>query len=120
MGHHYMGRVHSTHANNDWLAELFPQRVFMNPIDAKERQITGGDKVKVFNDRGTIILPCRISPKIMPGVVDVPQGAWWQPDENAIDTGGCVNTLTSHRWTPYAFGNAQHTIMVEIEKFMEA
>jgi len=23
--------------------------------------------------------------------------------------------LTSHRWTPLAFGNAQHTIMVEVE-----
>jgi hypothetical protein len=25
-----------------------------------------------------------------------------------------VNTLTSERWTPYAFGNAQHTIMAEV------
>jgi hypothetical protein len=24
--------------------------------------------------------------------------------------------LTSERWTPLAFGNAQHTIMVEVKK----
>ena len=119
MGHHYMGRVHSTHANNDWLSELFPQRVFINPLDAEKRNIRNGEKVKVFNDRGSIVLPCRINPKIMPGLVDIPEGAWWDPDEQGNDVGGCVNTLTSHRWTPYAFGNAQHTIMVEIEKYGE-
>jgi hypothetical protein len=27
-----------------------------------------------------------------------------------------VNVLTSERWTPYAYGNAQHTIMVEVGK----
>lgn len=116
MGHHYMGRVHSTHDNNDWLAEAFPQRVFMNPLDAAERNIKNGDQIKVFNDRGSVLLPCRLTPKIMPGVVDIPQGAWWKPDKDGNDTGGSVNTLTSHKWTPYAFGNAQHTIMVEIEK----
>jgi hypothetical protein len=24
--------------------------------------------------------------------------------------------LTSHRWTPLAYGNAQHTMMVEVER----
>ena len=27
-----------------------------------------------------------------------------------------VNVLTSERWTPLAFGTAQHTIMVQVEK----
>jgi anaerobic dimethyl sulfoxide reductase subunit A len=48
--------------------------------------------------------------------VDIPQGAWWTPDEAGVDRRGCVNVLTSERWTPYAFGNAQHTIMVEVKK----
>ncbi len=119
-GHHYMARVHSTHDNNDWLEEAFPQRIFINPVDAKQRGIKNGDHVKVFNDRGTIIMPCRITPKIMPGVVDIPQGAWWSPDKNEIDRRGAVNVLTSNKWTPYAFGNAQHTIMVEVEKYTKS
>jgi anaerobic dimethyl sulfoxide reductase subunit A len=120
VGHHYMGRVHSTHANVDWLQEAFPQRVFINPIDAEARGIADGDMVKVFNDRGTLMLPSRVTPRIMPGVVDIPQGAWWQPDENGVDRGGSVNTLTSERWTPLAFGNAQHTIMADVERVEEA
>jgi anaerobic dimethyl sulfoxide reductase subunit A len=116
IGHHYMQRVHSTHDNVDWLNEAFPQRIFINPLDASERGIKDGDEVKVWNDRGCMVIPCRLTPKIMPGVVNIPQGAWWDPDENGVDRRGCVNVLTSHRWTPLAFGNAQHNIMVEIRK----
>jgi anaerobic dimethyl sulfoxide reductase subunit A len=117
IGHHTIARVHSTHANNDWLAEAFPQRVFLNPIDAAERGIIDGDLVRVWNDRGELVIPARVTPRILPGVVDIPQGAWWSPDENGVDFGGCINVLTSERWTPYAFGTAQHTIMVQVEKF---
>jgi anaerobic dimethyl sulfoxide reductase subunit A len=116
IGHHTLHRVHSTHDNNDWLEEAFPQRVFINPIDAAARRIKDGDEVKVYNGRGALVLPCRVTPRIMPGVVDIPQGAWYEPDKDGVDHGGNVNVLTSHRWTPFAFGTAQHTIMVEIEK----
>ncbi len=116
IGHHTLHRVHSTHDNNDWLEEAFPQRVFMNPVDAAPRGIKDGDQVKVYNQRGATILPCRLTVRIMPGVIDIPQGAWYEPDETGTDHGGCVNVLTSHRWTPFAFGTAQHTIMVEVEE----
>ena len=116
IGHHYMSRVHSTHDGIDWLEEAFPQRVFINPLDARARGISDGDEVLVYNDRGKICIPCRLTNKIMPGVINIPQGAWWQPDEDGVDRRGNVNVLTSHRWTPLAFGNAQHTIMVEVSK----
>jgi anaerobic dimethyl sulfoxide reductase subunit A len=116
IGHHTLARVHSTHANNDWLQEAFPQRIFINPIDAAARDIHDGDLVRVWNDRGELVIPARVTPRIFPGVVDIPQGAWWKPDANGVDHGGCINVLTSHRWTPLAFGSTQHTIMVEMEK----
>jgi anaerobic dimethyl sulfoxide reductase subunit A len=119
IGHHTLHRVHSTHDNNDWLEEAFPQRVFINPIDAAVRGIQDGDEVKVYNARGALILPCRLTPRIMPGVVDIPQGAWYEPDENGVDRGGCVNMLTSHHWTPFAFSNTQQTIMVEVERTVD-
>jgi anaerobic dimethyl sulfoxide reductase subunit A len=53
---------------------------------------------------------------MMPGVVDIPSGAWWDPDEAGIDRRGSVNVLTSEKLTPFAHGNAQHTIMVQVEK----
>ena len=117
IGHHTLARVHSTHANNDWLGEAFPQRVFINPIDAAERNIRDGDLVRVWNERGELVIPARVTPRILPGVVDIPQGAWWSPNESGVDFGGCINVLTSEKWTPYAFGTAQHTIMVQIALF---
>ena len=119
IGHHYMPRVHSTHDNNDWACEAFPQRVFINEIDAELRGIKSGDFVKIYNDRGAIIMKSRVTNKILPGVIDIPQGAWWEPDEKGIDRRGNVNVLTSEKWTPLAFGNAQHTIMAQVEKAEE-
>jgi len=117
VGPHTLARIHSTLAGVDWLEEAFPQRVFINPIDAAARGIQNSDEVRVFNDRGEMRIICRVTRRIMPGVVAIPQGAWWAPDEKGIDRGGSINVLTSERWTPYAFGNTQHTIMVEIKKF---
>jgi anaerobic dimethyl sulfoxide reductase subunit A len=116
IGHHALSRVHSIHDNVPELAEAFPQRVFMNPGDAAPRGIRDGDPVRVWNGRGELVIPCRITPRIMPGVVAIPQGAWWTPDKNGVDRRGNVNVLSSERWTPFAFGNAQHTIMAQAEK----
>ncbi len=113
---HFIGRVHSTHDNVDWLREAFSQRVFINPVDAKARFIHDDEHVKVHNDRGTLITQCRVTNRIMPGVVAIPQGAWWTPDEKGIDRRGSVNVLTSERWSPMAYGNTQHTIMAQVEK----
>jgi anaerobic dimethyl sulfoxide reductase subunit A len=116
IGHHSMSRVHSTLYGVDWLEEAFPQRIFINPVDALDRGIRDGDRVKVYNNRGALVITCRVTKRILPGVVDIPQGAWWKPDEHGIDQAGSVNVLTSSRWTPLAFGTAQHTVMVQIEK----
>jgi anaerobic dimethyl sulfoxide reductase subunit A len=119
IGHHSLARVHSTHANNDWLQEAFPQRIFINPLDAAVRGIGDGDLVHVWNERGELVIHARLTSRILPGVVDIPQGAWWDPDPDGLDHGGCINVLTSHRWTPLAFSSTQHTIMVEVEKFSQ-
>lgn len=116
IGHHTLHRVHSTHDNVDWLEEAFPQRVFLNPLDARSRGIEDGDEVRVFNARGAVRLRCRVTPRILPGVIDIPQGAWWTPDERGEDRRGNVNVLTSERWTPLAFGTAQHTAMAQVER----
>ena len=114
IGSHTLHRVHSTHDNNDWLEEAFPQRIYMNVLDAQDRHIKDGDWVRVYNDRGEMVLPCRVTVRLMPGVVDIPQGAWWTPDEAGVDRRGSINVLTSERLTPLAHGNAQHTIMVQV------
>ena len=116
IGHHYLATVHSTLDNVDWLREAWPQRLFISTADAEARGIANGDTVKVFNDRGATLVRCRVTRRIMPGVVALPQGSWWSPGADGVDRRGSVNVLSSERWTPLAFGNAQHTIMAQVVK----
>ncbi len=116
IGHHYKGRTHSSYANSPWLQEAHRQEVWMNPTDAAAREIEQGDLVQVHNDRGRIELPAKVTQRIAPGVVSVPQGAWYRPEADGVDRGACVNTLTTWRPSPLAKGNPQHTNLVEIEK----
>ncbi len=115
IGHHYKGRVHSTFANMEWLKEIHPQMLFINPIDAEERDIETGDTVEVWNDRGRVRTEAFVTPRIMPRVVSLPQGAWYK-DENGVDVGGNINTLTNLHPTAYAKGNPQHTNLVQVVK----
>jgi anaerobic dimethyl sulfoxide reductase subunit A len=72
--------------------------------------------VYVFNDRGRIYLPAKVTRRIIPGVLSVPQGAWYKPNAAGVDEGGSVNTLTKYHPSPLAKGNPQHTNLVEVEK----
>lgn len=102
--------------NSAWLAEVEPHELWINPEDAQTRGLTSGDRARVFNRRGQLIIAVRVTPRIMPGVVAMPQGAWYNPDQEGIDRGGCINTLTKYHPTPLAKGNPQHTNLVQVEK----
>lgn len=116
VGHHYKARTHSSYANSTWLKEAHHQEIWINTEDAKARGIENDDVVQVFNDRGRIELPAKVTPRIAPGVCSVPQGAWFDPGSDGIDHGACTNTLTSLHPSPLAKGNPQHTNLVEIVK----
>jgi len=117
-GFHYKARTHSTYGNIDVLQAACRQEVWVNPLDAKTRGIANGDKVKVFNDRGEVRVAAKVTPRIMPGVVAMGQGAWHQANMNGdrVDHGACMNTLTTQRASPLAKGNPQHTNLIQIEK----
>ncbi|HFZ2354458.1 TPA: molybdopterin dinucleotide binding domain-containing protein, partial [Citrobacter freundii] len=115
-GFHTKGHTHSTYASVLMLHEAVPDEIWINPIDANARQLKSGDLVHVFNDRGVVEIPCKVTQRILPGVVAMPQGAWTRLDSNGVDVGGCINTLTSHLPSPLAKGNPQHTNLVEIKR----
>jgi Tat-targeted selenate reductase subunit YnfE len=117
-GFHYKSRTHSTYGNIDVLQAAARQEVWINPLDAQRRGITNGDKVSVFNGRGEVRIEAKVTPRIMPGVAAMGQGAWHNADMGGdrIDHGACINTLTTHRPSPLAKGNPQHTNLVEIKK----
>jgi len=112
---HFKRRAHSQFDNLPWLRELQIQAISINSIDAESRGIKQGDMVRVFNDRGEVRIPAKVTERIMPGVVALPQGAWYTPDEHGIDHGGCANVLTKNVTSP---GGAftPNTALVQIEK----
>lgn len=119
IGHHYKQRTHSNFGTCAWLQEVAPQMLWMNPLDATERSIKHGDMVKVYNDRGATLVPVKVTPRIMPRVVSLPQGAWHQPENGkptATDINGCVNVLTSLQPTALSKSNPHHSNLVEVVK----
>ena len=73
-----------------------------------------GEPVRVFNDRGEIIIPVKVTERIMPGVVNINEGAWYKPDSKGIDRGGCANVLTKDEHSP-AGSWTTNTCLVEVE-----
>lgn len=112
---HFTRRAHSQYDNLPWLRDLQTQAVWISSADAQDRGIKDGDMVRVFNGRGEMIIPVRVTERIMPGVVDIPEGAWYDPDENGVDRGGCCNVLTKDEHSP---GGAfvSNTTLVQVEK----
>lgn len=115
-GWHSKCRTHTVHDNNLNLRKLDPQKLWIHPEDAAARSINDGDMVLVYNDRGQLKIPAKITDRVAKGVTTLSQGTWYTPDENGVDTRGSINVLTSQRPTPFARGNGQHTNLVEVQK----
>ncbi|HCI9485201.1 TPA: molybdopterin-dependent oxidoreductase [Raoultella ornithinolytica] len=117
-GFHYKARTHSSYGNVDVLQAACRQEVWINPLDAGKRGIKNGDLVRVFNPRGELRIAAKVTPRIMPGVAAMGQGAWHDAnmDGDRIDRGACINTLTTQRPSPLAKGNPQHTNLVDIAR----
>jgi len=108
-------RTHSIHGNQDQLARIDPDDVWLNTDDAAKRGIVNGEKVRVFNDRGSTLLPARVTSRIAPGVVSIKEGAWFTPDHDGIDTRGCANVLADDRSAPCG-ATTYNTNLVEVER----
>jgi anaerobic dimethyl sulfoxide reductase subunit A len=95
---HPKNRVHSEMYHVEWLREVDPHRCWINSLDADSRGIKTGDLIYVYNDRGIISIEAWVTERIIPGVIAIHEGAWYTPDEEGIDRGGCVNTLTKNAY----------------------
>jgi biotin/methionine sulfoxide reductase len=94
----------------------------INAQDATARGIATGDVVRVFNDRGACLAGARVSDAVMPGVVILPTGAWYDPAEpgtpGSLDVHGNPNMLTLDKGTSkLAQAPSAMSALVEVEKW---
>lgn len=72
--------THSQHVNLPWIREVAPEPwIEISTTDAEERDISTGDVVRVFNDRGEYKVKALVTEEIKPGCVNQRQG-WWPKD----------------------------------------
>ena len=125
IGHHTKTRTHSSYGNVDWMKSVAPQQCWINEQDAESLGVKQDDAVIVSTERGRTQLTAKVTSRIMPGVVSIPQGAWYDPESRAaetigsrdvLDKGGCISVLTSSRPTPISKGNGVHSNLCKIEK----
>jgi anaerobic selenocysteine-containing dehydrogenase len=83
--------------------------LYLGVDDAAQRGIQGGDRVRVFNQRGELFLTARLDLGIRPGCVVAYNG---YGDER----GGSVNRLSLGRETDMGYGAAFHDNLVQVEK----
>lgn len=65
--------------------------LLMHPRDADARGLSGAQRVRVWNDLGSVILPLRVTDAVTPGVVASEKGAWLATSE----TGQTISALAS-------------------------
>jgi anaerobic selenocysteine-containing dehydrogenase len=84
----------------------------IHPDDAAARGIASGDRVRVFNDRGALVLTARVDARTRPGVV-VALSIWWRklsPD------GTNANMVTGQALTDLGRAATFYDCLVEAER----
>jgi anaerobic selenocysteine-containing dehydrogenase len=105
-------RIHSQFGNLNIIKESIQEPAAgISNVDAEKRNISSGDKIRVFNETGEIVTMAKISNRIPSGIVVLPNGIWFKE-------GGGGNQLIAGRETDMGHGAAFHDTRVEIERII--
>jgi anaerobic selenocysteine-containing dehydrogenase len=81
----------------------------MHADDGSARGIVNGNRVRIYNDRGTVELRVRIGDHVRPGLVAMPSG-WWA---SRSPGGSSANALTADGLSDLGGGGDFHDTLVE-------
>jgi len=97
---------------NESSAQNQTSMLFVHDDDARPRGIASGDRVRVFNGRGSCTLVASVDGVVRQGVVLAPSVRWNKlaPDHRSI------NALTSDRLTDLGGGPTFYSCLVDVEK----
>jgi anaerobic selenocysteine-containing dehydrogenase len=105
--------LNSSFANlPSFVAEEKTPRLDLNPDDAASRAIVTGDRVRIFNDRGSFTATACVTDRARSGVVVSPS-IWWKklsPD------GANANNVTSQALTDFGRAATFYDCLVEVER----
>lgn len=65
------------------------EEVEINPADATARDISTGDVLRLWNERGEVQLEAKVTEAVLPGVMYTPKGTWL----STSPTGQTINFL---------------------------
>jgi anaerobic selenocysteine-containing dehydrogenase len=109
--------LNSTFSNLPIVQEMEDEAglIEMNARDARTRGIAEGDRVRVFNRRGDIVLRARVDGMVQPGVVCA-RLDWAKLGPE----GKNINVLTSEKLTDLGNSATFYSVLVEVELFQTA
>jgi anaerobic selenocysteine-containing dehydrogenase len=84
----------------------------LHTSDAAARKIQTGDRVRAFNDRGSLLLRASVNNHVRPGVARAPSVRWNKNSEDGLS----ANVLTSDRLTDIGGGPTFYSCLVEVER----
>jgi anaerobic dimethyl sulfoxide reductase subunit A len=110
-------RVHSMFWTNPWLKDqVYQHRIWISLTDAKARGIKDGDLVAVYNDRGKAVMPVYVTGRIMPGIIAMRSGGWYEPDAFGVDFGASASTLLGGDYES-CIAPAKAMTLAQLEKY---
>lgn len=131
VSNHPRWRVHANGDDAIWLREISTckvdgpdgykyEPVWINPDDARERDIKDGDIVRIYNERGSVLGGALVTPRICRHAVSQDHGARVDSvvtGRGGLDRGGANNLICpGHTTSQNAPGEVTNGFLVNIEK----
>lgn len=108
---HSRTRIHSTFANMRSIRKPDEPIAEVSASDAASRGLQDGDLIEIFNNRGRLVIRCKVNDRVRPGCVVVEEGYWVS---EFVD--GNLYSLINDNFSPTALTYVHNDVLVEIRK----